>query len=129
MEFIFYNKCSTCQKAKDYLDKHHIPYKERSIINENPSYEEIKNWVTKFAFDINKLFNTSGLKYKELGLKDKLKQMGEEEKIRLLATNGKLLRRPIIVFLNGEKEDYLSSSGFLYGFKEKEWDLFFSKLR
>lgn len=115
MEFIWYPKCSTCQKAKAYLDNKNINYKERLIKEETPTEKEITEWVNKNLIDIKKLFNTSGLKYKELNLKDKLSQMSLEEKIKLLASDGMLIKRPLIIMENK----------VLAGFKEKEWDEIF----
>ena len=100
MLFLEYPKCSTCQKAKKWLDEHNIEYTDRHIVEENPSYDELK-----------KFFNTSGMLYREMQLKDKLATMSEEEQLRLLATNGMLVKRPLLV--NGEK--------VLTGFKESQW--------
>ena len=99
MLFLYYPKCSTCQKAKKWLDANHI------------SYEELKQWYEKGDLPLKKFFNTSGMLYKEQKLKDKLPDMSEEEQLRLLATNGMLVKRPLIV------EENL----VLTGFKEKEW--------
>ena len=117
MLFIFYPKCSTCQKAKKWLDEHKIEYTERHIAEDNPSYDELKEWYKKSGLQLKKFFNTSGLLYKEMQLKDKLPSMSEEEQLELLATNGMLVKRPIIV-----DEDKV-----LVGFKEAEWALAFSK--
>ena len=115
MEFIEYKKCSTCKKAKKYLDDKKIKYIDRSIVDNVPTAEEIKTYINKYNIDIKKLFNTSGLKYKELKLKDKLINMTEEEKIKLLTSDGMLIKRPLLV-----NEDIL-----LVGFKEKEWNEYF----
>ena len=112
MLFLEYPKCSTCQKAKKWLDAHHISYTDRHIVEENPTYEELKEWYEKSGLPLKKFFNTSGLVYKELQLKDKLPMMSEEEQLRLLATNGMLVKRPLIV------KDAL----VLTGFKEAEWE-------
>ncbi len=112
MLFICYPKCSTCQKAKKWLDEHKIEYTERHIVENNPSYDELKEWYEKSGLQLKKFFNTSGLLYKEMQLKDKLSSMGEEEQLKLLATNGMLVKRPIIV-----EEDKV-----LVGFKEAEWE-------
>ena len=112
MLFLEYPKCSTCQKAKKWLDAHQISYKDRHIVEENPTYEELKEWYEKSGLPLKKFFNTSGLVYKELQLKDKLPMMSEEEQLRLLATNGMLVKRPLIV------KDAL----VLTGFKEAEWE-------
>ncbi|MCI5960153.1 MAG: arsenate reductase family protein [Lachnospiraceae bacterium] len=111
MLFICYPKCSTCQKAKKWLDAHNIKYTERHIVEDNPTYEELKEWHEKSALPLKKFFNTSGLLYKEMKLKDKLPDMSEKEQLKLLATNGMLVKRPLVV----------SDDAVLVGFKEKEW--------
>lgn len=111
MLFLEYPKCSTCQKAKKWLDSHNIEYTDRHIVEDNPSYDELKEWFEKSGLPIKKFFNTSGLLYKEMKLKDKLPAMSEEEQLKLLATNGMLVKRPLLV--DGEK--------VLVGFKEAEW--------
>lgn len=111
MLFICYPKCSTCQKAKKWLDEHNIKYTERHIVEDNPTYEELKEWHKKSALPLKKFFNTSGLLYKEMQLKDKLPDMSEEEQLKLLATNGMLVKRPLVV----------GDEAVLVGFKEKEW--------
>lgn len=113
MLFLFYPKCSTCQKAKKWLDEHNLEYTERHIVGDNPSYEELKAWHEKSGLALKKFFNTSGLLYKEMELKSKLPSMSEEEQLKLLATNGMLVKRPIVV--DGEK--------VLVGFKESEWEI------
>ena len=115
MEFICYSKCSTCKKAKDYLDKNKIEYNERDIKLKNPTRAELDIWVNKYCYPINKLFNTSGLLYRSMNLKDKLKDMDDNEKLELLSSDGMLVKRPILV--NKDK--------LLVGFKEKEWDEYF----
>lgn len=112
MLFIQYPKCSTCQKAKKWLDDHGIAYEDRHIKENRPTAEELKAWKELGGLDIKKFFNTSGLLYKSMGLKDKLPGMTEEEKFALLATDGMLVKRPIVV-----GEDFV-----LTGFKEKEWE-------
>ena len=112
MEFICYPKCSTCQKAKKWLDAHSIEYTERHIVENNPSYDELKKWYEKSGLPLKKFFNTSGMLYKEMQLKDKLPSMSEEEQLKLLATNGMLVKRPIVV--DGET--------ILIGFREAEWE-------
>lgn len=97
MLFIYYPKCSTCQKAKKWLDAQEISYIERHIVEENPTYEELKKWQARSGLPIKKFFNTSGMLYKEMQLKDKLPQMSEDEQLKLLATNGMLVKRPVIV--------------------------------
>ena len=111
MQFICYPKCSTCQKAKKWLDEHNLEYTERHIVEHHPSYEELKEWHGKSGLPLKKFFNTSGLLYKEMQLKDKLPAMSEEEQLKLLATNGMLVKRPLLV-----KEDTV-----LVGFKEAQW--------
>lgn len=110
--FIEYPKCSTCQKAKKWLDNKGIEYEDRHIKEENPSAEELKEWHKKSGLPLKRFFNTSGLLYKSMGLKDKLAGMSEEEQYALLATDGMLVKRPIIV-----GEDFA-----IPGFKEKEWE-------
>ena len=111
MLFIEYPKCSTCKKAKKWLDEHEIVYTDRHIIEENPFYEELKDWYQRSGLPLKKFFNTSGMLYKEMKLKDRLPAMSEEEQLKLLATNGMLIKRPLVV-----KEDTV-----LIGFKEAEW--------
>ena len=111
MLFICYPKCSTCQKAKRWLDENNIDYTERHIVETNPTYDELKEWYSKSRLPLKKFFNTSGLLYKEMQLKDKLPTMSEEEQLSLLATNGMLVKRPLIV-----KDNMV-----LVGFKEVEW--------
>lgn len=111
MIFICYPKCSTCQNAKKWLDEQDIKYTERHIVDNNPSYEELKEWYNKSGLPLKRFFNTSGLLYKEMQLKDKLPTMNEEEELKLLATNGMLVKRPLVV--NGDM--------VLIGFKEAEW--------
>lgn len=110
--FIEYPKCSTCKKAKKWLDENKIEYVERNIVEETPTAEELTEWIERSGEDIKKWFNTSGLKYKELKLKDKLEEMSYKEKIELLASDGMLLKRPIIV----------SDNGIFIGFKEEKWE-------
>lgn len=111
MLFLHYPKCSTCQKAKKWLEAHHISCTERHIAEENPSYDELKKWHEKSGLPLKKFFNTSGLLYKEMQLKEKLPAMSEEEQLKLLSTNGMLVKRPIIV----------SDEAVLVGFREAEW--------
>jgi transcriptional regulator, Spx/MgsR family len=112
MLFIAYPKCSTCQKARKWLDEHNLEYTERQIAEENPSYDELKEWHRKSGLSLKKFFNTSGMLYKEMQLKDKLPLMSEEEQLKLLATNGMLVKRPVIV----------SEDKVFTGFKETEWE-------
>ena len=109
--FIEYPKCSTCQKAKKWLQANKISFEDRHIVENNPTKEELQKWIKESGKEIKKWFNTSGLKYKELNLKEKLQNMTEEEKIEVLASDGMLVKRPILV---GDK-------GILIGFKEEEW--------
>lgn len=111
MLFLEYPKCSTCKKAKKWLDDHKADYIDRHIVEENPSYEELKEWYEKSGLVLKKFFNTSGILYKEMNLKDKLPSMTEEEQLKLLSQNGMLVKRPVIV--DGDK--------ILVGFKEEEW--------
>jgi arsenate reductase len=113
MLFLEYPPCSTCKKAKQWLDDNGISYTARHIKEQNPSYEELKLWHESSGLPLKKFFNTSGLVYKSLELKDKLPCMTEEEQLRLLATDGMLVKRPLIV-----KEDGI----VLTGFKEREWE-------
>ena len=108
--YLEYPKCSTCQKAKKWLETNNITFEQRDIVKQNPTKEELKLWHEKSGMPLKKFFNTSGLVYKELHLKDKLKDMTEEEQYALLATNGMLVKRPIIV----------AENVILTGFKEAE---------
>ena len=112
MLFIQYPKCSTCQKAKKWLDGHQIKYTDRHIVEDNPTFDELKEWYGKSGLPLKKFFNTSGMLYKEMQLKDRLGTMSEEEQLKLLATNGMLVKRPIIV----------DGATVLTGFKEAEWE-------
>ena len=113
MIFICYPKCTTCQKAKKWLDANDITYTERHIKDDNPSYEELKEWYEKSGLPLKKFFNTSGMLYKSMELKDKLPEMSEEEQLRLLATDGMLVKRPILI----------AGDRVLTGFKESEWEV------
>lgn len=106
-----YSKCSTCKKAKKFLDTHHISYKDRHIIEENPTKEELAKWISLSGRDIKTFFNTSGNRYKELNLKEKLNTMSDEEKMTLLASDGMLVKRPLLV----------KGNLILSGFKENVW--------
>ncbi len=112
MLFIQYPPCSTCQKAKKWLDEHGLNYTERHIKEDNPGYDELKSWYEMSGLPLKRFFNTSGLLYKSMNLKDRLPAMSEEEQLRLLATDGMLVKRPIIV--DGET--------VLTGFREAEWE-------
>lgn len=109
--FLEYPPCSTCQKAKRWLDEHHVSYTSRHIKENNPTAEELAEWYKKSGLPLKKFFNTSGLIYKSMGLKDKLPTMNEEEQIALLATDGMLVKRPLVI----------GDSFVLTGFKEKDW--------
>lgn len=112
MQFICYPKCTTCQKAQKWLDAHEIEYDIRHIKEENPSEEELRDWHAKSGLPLKRFFNTSGMLYKEMKLKDKLPEMTEEEQICLLASDGMLVKRPLLV-----GENYV-----LVGFRQAEWD-------
>ena len=112
MLFIQYPPCSTCQKAKKWLDAKGVSYTDRHIKEQNPSYEELKEWYEKSGLPLKKFFNTSGLLYKSMNLKDKLPSITEEEQLRLLATDGMLVKRPVLV----------TENAILVGFKEAEWE-------
>lgn len=112
MLFLCYPKCSTCQKAKKWLTEHNIEYTERHIVEDNPTYDELKLWYKQSGLHLKKFFNTSGLVYKEMQLKDRLSSMNEEEQLKLLAANGMLVKRPMLI-----NEDKV-----LVGFKETEWE-------
>ena len=109
--FLCYPKCTTCQKAKQFLDTHALPYSLRNIKEENPTYDEIKAWQQKSGLPLKRFFNTSGLQYRALELKDRLTQMSEEEQLRLLTTDGMLVKRPLLIL-----EDDV-----LVGFREAQW--------
>lgn len=111
MVFVCYPKCTTCQKARKWLDENQIAYELRDIKEDNPGYEELAAWHKLSAQPLKKFFNTSGLLYKSMALKDKLPGMGEDEMLRLLATDGMLVKRPLLV-----GDDFV-----LVGFKEPEW--------
>lgn len=110
--FVEYPKCTTCQKAKKWLEERKVSFTDRHIKEENPTAEELKAWYEKSGLPLKKFFNTSGMLYKEMGLKDRLPGMTEEEQIELLATDGMLVKRPVLV-----GEDFV-----LTGFREKEWE-------
>lgn len=111
MLFLEYPKCSTCQKAKKWLDAHELSYTDRHIVEENPTCAELREWYEKSGLPLKRFFNTSGILYKEMQLKDKLLTMSEQEQLELLATNGMLVKRPLVV----------AGNTVLTGFKEKEW--------
>ena len=111
MIFICYPKCSTCRKAEKYLQEHNIEYTKRDIKTDNPTADELRAWQKNSGLPLKKFFNTSGLQYKALGLKDKLPQLNEEEQLQLLAADGMLVKRPLL----------LTEDNVLVGFKETEW--------
>lgn len=111
--FIEYPKCSTCKKAKKWLEENNIGFLDRNIVEETPTVKELTGWIERSGLDIKKWFNTSGLKYKELNLKDKLINMTYQEKIELLASDGMLIKRPLLV----------SDKGIFTGFKEDKWKI------
>lgn len=111
MLFLEYPKCSTCKKAKNWLESNGVEFEDRHIVENNPTAEELKAWYEKSGLPLKKFFNTSGLKYKELGLKDKLPNMTEEEQLNLLGADGMLVKRPLVI-----GDDFV-----LIGFKEPQW--------
>ena len=112
MLFLEYPPCTTCKKAKNWLDDNGVSYEARHIKESNPTYEELKAWYEKSGLSLKKFFNTSGIQYRALELKDKLPAMSEEEQLRLLATDGMLVKRPLVV----------SETAVLTGFKAEEWE-------
>ena len=112
MKVFVYRKCSTCMKALKWLEAHNVEYEERAIKEENPTYEELKEWYTMSGLPLKKFFNTSGMLYKQMNLKDKLKEMTEDDQLKLLATDGMLVKRPLVI----------GDNFVLPGFKEKEWE-------
>lgn len=112
MLFVCYPKCSTCQKARKWLEEQGISFDERDIKQNNPTEEELRAWYARSGLPLKRFFNTSGMQYKALGLKDKLPDMSEEEQLALLATDGMLVKRPLLV-----DEDFV-----LTGFKQAEWE-------
>ena len=113
MLFLEYPPCSTCKKARAWLDGNNIPYTARHIKEQNPSFTELKAWQAASGLPLKRFFNTSGLLYRSLELKDKLPAMSDEEQLQLLATDGMLVKRPILV---------LDNDTVLTGFREKEWE-------
>ena len=118
MLFICYPKCTTCKKAQKWLDDKKISYDLRDIKENNPSYDELKKWHSASGLPLKRFFNTSGLLYKSMSLKEKLPEMSEEEQLQLLATDGMLVKRPLLITENGK---------ILTGFKEKEWEELLSR--
>lgn len=112
MLFIEYPKCTTCKKAKKHLETLGVEFEDRHIVEDNPTADELKEWIVKSGYPVKKFFNTSGMKYREMGLKDKLADMTDDEKIELLASDGMLVKRPLLI----------TDDRILVGFKEKEWE-------
>lgn len=112
MLFVHYPRCTTCKKAKKWLEENNLEFSEKDIVEDNPTFEELKEWWEKSDLPLKRFFNTSGMKYRELKLKDKLPDMSEDEQLKLLSTDGMLVKRPIIV----------SDDVVLTGFKVKEWE-------
>ena len=112
MLFVHYPKCTTCKRAKKWLDEHQISYEERDIKENNLSLEELKEWYQRSGLALKRFFNTSGMLYKEMKLKDKLPEMSEDEQLALLASDGMLVKRPIVV----------TKESVLVGFKEAQWE-------
>ena len=112
MKVFVYRKCSTCMKALKWLGAHNVEFEERAIKEENPTYEELKECYTLSGLQLKKFFNTSGMLYKQMNLKDKLKEMTEDDQLKLLATDGMLVKRPLVI----------GDNFVLTGFKEKEWE-------
>lgn len=112
MLFLEYPSCSTCKKAKKWLEEHEVPYEDRHIKEQNSTVSELREWQEKSGLELKKFFNTSGMKYRELQLKDRLPQMSDEEKLELLASDGMLVKRPLVI-----GDDFV-----LVGFKVKEWE-------
>lgn len=112
MLLLEYPKCSTCQKAKKWLERHEIQFEDRHIVEKNPTAEELKEWHARSGLELKRFFNTSGRKYKELGLKDRLADMSQEEQYALLSSDGMLVKRPIVV----------TEHKVLVGFQEQAWE-------
>ena len=117
MIFLQYPPCSTCRKAKQWLDDHGVIYTDRHIKENNPTYEELKAWYERSGLPLKRFFNTSGLVYKSLNLREKLPQMSQEEQLRLLATDGMLVKRPLVV----------TEERILPGFQETQWEVLLKK--
>ena len=112
MKVFAYSKCSTCMKSLKLLEVQNVEFEELAIKEENPTYEELKEWYTMSGLPLKKFFNTSGMIYKQMNLKDKLKEMTEDDQLKLLATDGMLVKRPLVI----------GDNFVLTGFKEKEWE-------
>ncbi len=112
MLFVHYPKCSTCKKAMNWLDEHNVEFDQRHIVEDNPTIDELRLWHKMSDLPLQRFFNTSGMLYRDMGLKDKLPNMSEDEMYKLLASNGMLVKRPLLVL----------DDTVLVGFKEKEWE-------
>ncbi len=112
MIFLEYPKCTTCKKAKKFLNDNKLNYTDRNIKDNNPTYDELKSWYKKSGFPLKKFFNTSGLLYKSMQLKDKLADMTEEEQLKLLSSDGMLVKRPLVI----------TDNSVIIGFKTEEWE-------
>ena len=112
MLFVHYPKCSTCKKAMNWLDEHNVEFDQRHIVEDNPTVDELRLWHKMSDLPLRRFFNTSGMLYRDMGLKDKLPSMSEDEMYELLASNGMLVKRPLLVL----------DDTVLVGFKEKEWE-------
>ena len=110
--FIEYPKCSTCQKAKKFLEEKGIEFEDRNIVTETPTYEELKEWIEKSGLPVSKFFNSTGLLYRNMNLKEELKSCTDEEKIKLLSSNGMIIKRPILI----------TDEVIILGFKKEEWE-------
>ncbi|CUU47711.1 arsenate reductase family protein [Clostridium beijerinckii] len=117
--FVEYPKCTTCKRARKWLDEHQVEYEDRHIVDNNPKIEELQEWIKKSGLPIKKFFNTSGTLYKEMNLSQKLKELSEEEQVKLLSTNGMLVKRPIVVgddfVLVGFRDESLWEESLLKG--------------
>ena len=112
MLFVQYPKCSTCKKAMNWLDEHNVEFDQRHIVEDNPTVDELRLWHKMSDLPLRRFFNTSGMLYRDMGLKDKLPNMSEDEMYELLASNGMLVKRPLLVL----------DDTVLVGFKEKDWE-------
>ncbi len=116
--FLCYPKCSTCQKAAKWLTERGVEFEQRSIVDQNPSVDELREWLTKSALPTRRFFNTSGIKYREMGLKDRVATESEEALLSLLATDGMLVKRPLLI----------TETKILVGFREKEYEALVEEL-
>ena len=113
MLFVYYPKCSTCKKAKNWLDAHGAAFEQRHIVEDRPAEDELRRWHAASGLPLRRFFNTSGMRYREMGLKDRLADMSEDEMYALLAEDGMLVKRPLLV---------LDDDSVLVGFREAEWE-------